>query len=477
MENNLPLPILQTTSALDAAHLQARYEEIRSVYLSDRRPWVIGYSGGKDSTTALQLIWYALSKLPREKLTKPLYVISSDTLVETPKIVDYINVSLKRMDESAKEQGLPFTAHKVLPLLEKTFWVNLIGRGYPAPSKRFRWCTERLKIDPANHFILDRVAEFGEVVMVLGVRKSESATRAQVMSLHRINGSLLSRHTTLPNAFVYTPIEDFSVNDVWTYLLQAPSPWGNNNRDLVTMYRNAQAGECPLVVDKTTPSCGNSRFGCWVCTVVTRDSSMEAMIENGEEWLEPLLEYRNLLASTQDPSVKGQVREFKRRNGRVMTKADGGIVYGPYKLEVRKDFLRRLLEVQKRIRASGPNPNEQLITLPELQIIRRLWRTEAQDWEDSVPKIYREVIGNDTEWTSDEIPAFSMEERRTLDEICARHEVPSDMVAKLLDAERELQGMSRRSSVYQRIAAIFDEDWRSEEEVMNSTEVEAASCS
>jgi DNA sulfur modification protein DndC len=68
-----------------------------------------------------------------------------------------------------------------------------------------------------------------------------------------------------------------------------------------------------------------------------------------------------------------------------------------------------------------------------------------------------------------------MEERRTLDEICARHEVPSDMVAKLLDAERELQGMSRRSSVYQRIASIFDEDWRSEEEVMGSTEVEAAS--
>jgi DNA sulfur modification protein DndC len=474
MDGSPQLAILDNTQKLDTERLQSRYEEIRSVYLSDQRPWVIGYSGGKDSTTAFQLIWYALSKLPRERLTKPVYVISSDTLVETPKIVDYINSSLTRMNESAKRQELPFSAHKVQPLLEKTFWVNLIGRGYPAPSKRFRWCTERLKIDPANRFILDKVAEHGEVVMVLGVRKSESATRAQVMSLHRVKGSLLSRHTTLPNAFVYTPIEDFSVNDVWTYLLQAPSPWGNNNRDLVTMYRNAQAGECPLVVDKTTPSCGNSRFGCWVCTVVTRDSSMEAMIENGEEWLEPLLEYRNLLAATQDPAVKGQVREFKRRNGQVMKKADGGIVYGPYKLEVRKDFLRRLLEVQKRIRATGPNPQEQLISADELMAIRKLWRTEDQDWEDSVPKIYREVIGDDIEWPTDEIRAFSAEERRTLEEICSRHDAPSDMVAKLLDAERELHGMSRRSIIYQRIAAIFDEDWRSEEEVVGS-EVESTS--
>ncbi|WP_202882116.1 DNA phosphorothioation system sulfurtransferase DndC [Candidatus Manganitrophus noduliformans] len=455
------------TQMLEKERLDARYDEIRSVYLEHPQPWVIGYSGGKDSTTALQLIWSALSKLPKEKLSKPLYIISSDTLVETPKIVDYIDSSLEKMNVAAREQGLPFTAHKVKPLLKDTFWVNLIGRGYPAPSKRFRWCTERLKIDPANHFILDKVAEHGEVIVVLGVRKSESATRAQVMSLHRVKGSLLSRHTTLPNASVYTPIEDFTVEDVWTYLLQVPSPWGSNNRDLVTLYRNAQAGECPLVVDKTTPSCGNSRFGCWVCTVVTRDKSMEAMIENGEEWLEPMLEYRDLLASTQDPAVKAQVRELKRRNGRVMAKAGGGIIFGPYKLEVRKDLLRRLLQVQKQVRTTGPNPNEGLIGAEELFEIRRLWRSEAQDWEDSVPKIYREVMGEDLDWIADDQPTFSSEERRMLDSICERHDVPSTMVAKLLDIERELHGMSRRSSIHQKIASVLEEDWRSEEEIIS----------
>lgn len=460
--------------ALDGQKLNSRYEQIREVYLSDRRPWVVGYSGGKDSTTALQLIWHALSKLPRERLTKPLYIIASDTLVETPKIVDYIDSSLQRMNSAAKRAGLPFSAHKVKPVLENTFWVNLIGRGYPAPTKRFRWCTDRMKIDPANRFILEKVAEHGEVVVVLGVRKAESATRAQVMSLHRIRGSLLSRHSTLPNAFVYTPIEDFDLQDVWTYLLQVPSPWGNDNRALVTLYRNAQAGECPLVVDTTTQSCGNSRFGCWVCTVVTRDSSMEAMIENGEEWLEPLLKYREMLASTQDPLVKLQVRDFKRRNGQVMFKPDGGIVPGPYKLEVRKDLLRKLLQTQKLVREKGPNPHEQLISKDEMEEIRRIWRTEAQDWEDSVPKIYREVMVDDLDWLAEEYFTFGAEDRRVLDTVCERHHIPSALVAKLLEAERESYGMSRRSAIYQRIAAILDEDWRSEEEVRKHSRVPAS---
>lgn len=458
---------MTNAASIGRKFLEARYEEIRNIYLGDRRPWVIGYSGGKDSTTALQMIWYALSALPTNRVMKPVYIVASDTLVETPKIVGYIDSSLERMNDAARRAGLPFSAHKVRPKLENTFWVNLIGRGYPAPSKRFRWCTDRLKIYPANDFIREQVAKHGEVVMVLGVRKAESATRAQVINLHRIKGSPLSRHSTLPNAFVYTPIEDLEVQDVWTYLLQVPSPWGNNNRDLVTLYRNAQAGECPLVVDKTTPSCGNSRFGCWVCTVVTRDSSMEAMIDNGAEWLEPLLKYRDLLASTQDPLVKLQVRDLKRRNGQVMPKVDGGFVPGPYKPKTRKDLLRRLLETERLIRRDGPNPQERLISKEELEAIRRIWRAETQDWEDSVPKIYREVTGEDLDWTTDEQTVFSTEERRLLDDICARHQVTSAMVAKLLDIERELHGMSRRSSVNQKLSAVFDEDWRSEEEITN----------
>lgn len=159
------------------------------------------------------------------------------------------------------------------PTLDDRFWVNLIGRGYPAPTSIFRWCTERLKINASNRFILDKVAKHGEVILVLGSRRGESNTRDQVLNMHRFRGHVLARHGQLPGAWVYMPVEHFSTDDVWSYLLQVPSPWGGDNRSLASMYRSAQDGECPLVVDDLTPSCGNSRFGCWVCTVVDRDRS------------------------------------------------------------------------------------------------------------------------------------------------------------------------------------------------------------
>jgi DNA sulfur modification protein DndC len=454
-------------SRLTGADVHSRYKEIQEVYLSDERPWVVGYSGGKDSTTALQMIWIALSQLDAAKLKKPVYIIASDTLVETPKIVEYIDESLDRMNEAARRFGLPFSAHKVQPEVNDTFWVNLIGRGYPAPSKRFRWCTDRMKIAPANKFIIDQVTRYGEVVVVLGVRKAESATRAQVMSLHRIRGTQLARHSSLQHAFVYAPIEDLEVGDVWNYLLQVPSPWGNNNRDLVTLYRNAQAGECPLVVDKSTPSCGNSRFGCWVCTVVTRDRSMEALVDSGEDWLQPLLDFREELAKTQDPAVKGDVREHKRRNGQVMLKADGSVVFGPYTFDVRKRLFRLLLEAQQKVRREGPDPDQQLITEKEVHAIRTIWRSEEQDWEDSAPQIFREVMGYDLDWVWDEQPGFRGEDKTLLGEICVKHGVSTEMVAKLLGVERELDGMSRRSGVHQKIASVFDEDWRPRSEVLS----------
>ncbi len=459
---------LREISVFDTRSLSDIYEEVRTVYLSDNRPWIIGYSGGKDSTAALQLTWYALADLPPEKRSKPVYVIASDTLVETPVIVDYIDTTLEKINQVARMKGMPFSGTKVLPLVSETFWVNLIGRGYPAPQKQFRWCTDRMKIRPADRFIREKVSQHGEAIVVLGGRKSESMTRAQVMSLHQIKGSLLSRHTRFSGAFVYTPIKDFSLDDVWSYLLQAPCPWGNNNRDLVALYRTANAGECPLVVDDTTPSCGNSRFGCWVCTVVNQDKTMEALIDSGEEWMEPLLEVRNFLASTADPAVKPLYREYKRRTGIVsFNRHDGGkIVPGPYKLEFCKEILRRVLHADIQVRKNGPDPSSQLISLQELCEIRRVWRTERGDWQDSVPKVYKEATGKDIPWARDDIGPFGQSELMVLEELCAEKGIPTMLALKLISAELSAQGMSHRSSVYSRIERILHEEWRTEEEVL-----------
>jgi len=452
------------------------HQEIQETYLADDRPWVIGYSGGKDSTTTLQLIWYAIKELPEEKRTNPIYVISSDTLVETPKIVNHIVSTLENINEFAEKEDLPFEAHKVTPKVDDTFWVNLIGRGYPAPNQTFRWCTERMKIDPADRFIEEKVSEHGEVIVVLGARKAESATRKQVMDLHSIDGSVLSRHSKFTNAFVYTPIEDWVVDDVWSYLLQVDCPWGKNNRDLAALYQEAD-DECPMVIDTKTPSCGNSRFGCWTCTVVSEDKAMQNMIDEGDDWMEPLLEFRDFLKETQDPEKKPKYRQVKgRQHGNVRLKDNGdtGIIPRAYKTEFLKDLLEKLLQTQREVNERIPDDEEKmtLIRDEELQEIRRLWRNERADWQDSVPKIYERVMGEDLDWVDDDFGSFGETEEEVLKEVCEEHDIQPQLIQRLMDTELQHHGMKRRASIYSEIDKVLKEDWRPREEIVAEIEGE-----
>jgi len=191
------------------------------------------------------------------------------------------------------------------------------------------------------------------------------------------------------------------------------------------------------------------------------------LIDSGEKWLEPLLKYRNMLSETQDIDKKPIYRDYKRMDGKIKYKKDGSgeLIRGPYKFEYCKQFLKKLLETQREVQANGPNPNLQLILPEELHEIRRIWRQEKGDWEDSVPKIYREVMGTDLEWVKDDLGSFSGSEEQLLEMICTKHDVPVRLVTKLLDIERQVQGMKRRTAVYSKIEDALGEEWRSEEEI------------
>jgi DNA sulfur modification protein DndC len=442
------------------------YDEIKDVYIKFPHPWVIGYSGGKDSTATIQVIWNALLRVPIEQRTKPIYVISTDTLVETPVIVNYIHNSLQLMEEAAKEVGIPLTTHKLSPEIPDTFWVNLIGKGYPAPNSTFRWCTDRMKIKPSNKFILNKVAEHGEVILALGMRKGESNNRDKVIKKYEVQGYKLSRHGQLPGSWVYMPIEEFTADDVWTYLIQSgngQSPWGSNNRDLASLYRSAQAGECPLVIDTTTSSCGNSRFGCWTCTVVAKDKSMEAMIDSGEEWLTPLLNYRDWLSETQNPEVKPEQREHIGRDGKIKLNVNGSVKYRTYKLEFSKKMLKKLLETQ--VEVQKHDPNFELINVAELNEIRRIWISERNDWKDSLPSIYSEVLQKQMPTSFSDVVLPTAEELEILSELADKHNVPLRLMQKLIDAEWQNYGLFRRASIHSNIDKILSEDWRSLEDI------------
>ncbi|MFM5639185.1 DNA phosphorothioation system sulfurtransferase DndC [Aeromonas veronii] len=460
--------------------------EVQRIYCADKRPWVIGYSGGKDSSAVLTLVYLALLGLPPEMRHKDVFVVSSDTLVETPVVVDLIIRTMDQIEKGAKRDALPITSHPVVPKTHETFWVNLLGKGYPAPTRSFRWCTERMKINPVSDFIKDKVSQFEEVIVVLGSRSSESASRAQVIAKHKIDGTRLARHTTLANAFIYTPIDTWDVEDVWKLLRGAfkyapddveewENPWGGNNRPLWTLYMDSSGqGECPLVIDDSTPSCGNSRFGCWTCTVVTKDRAMESLIQNGEDWMLPLLKFRNQLALTTDPAQKDTYRNYKRRTGKVSYQyakegeelsAERKHVPGPYWLRYRQEWLKELLEMERDLNLRGHTIT--LITKPELHAIRQEWLTDPNepDWNDSLPSIYREVYGEDLDWLIDDQSRFNASDAELLAQLSQGYDVEPEMVMKLIELEISLEGLSRRQGVFAKIGTILKQDWGSLEAI------------
>ena len=450
-------------SILEKKSFAEIFEEIRTVYLNDNRPWIIGFSGGKDSTCMVQLVWNALSSLPAEKLTKKIYVISSNTLVEAPQIAERITDSLDRMEKNAAKIGLPIGTNLLRPKTEDTFWVRLLGLGYPAPTTLFRWCTDMLKISNADRFIQETVSKHGEAIVLLGTRKSESVVRKESMNTYKIDGSVLSRHSQFDQTFVYTPIEDFSSEDVWNYLLENQNPWGEENRDLLAMYQDANASECPLVIDTTTPSCGGGRFGCWTCTVVDKQSYLTNMIENDEknEWMEVLAELRQKLKDTQDSSVWEKYRERKRRSGRIDLKNHGeGHTPGPYKMDFRIQYLRDLLKGQMKIQKLKNDPDMELILEEEIHEIQRIWRMEQGDWKNSAYAVYAEITGKNLNNVQNELGNFSNTEQELLEETCSNHNIPFKLVSNLLNLELKSQGANRHSKVFDKIRAELSKEWR-----------------
>lgn len=373
-------------------------KEIQELYLSDSLPWIIGYSGGKDSTASLQLIWTAIAALPEDRRRfKPIHVISTDTLVENPVIAMWVELSLDQMKLAAMTQRLPIHPHRLTPSLENRFWVNLIGKGYPAPRPKFRWCTDRLKISASTKFIQDLSEANGEAILVLGQRRGESQTRDKIMDQYQASTrERLSRNKDpkLSRVWVYLPVESWSSDDVWEYIIQTPNPWGVSNQQLFDIYRGATPdAECPIVVDKSTASCGDSRFGCYVCTMVTQDKSMAAMIQNDEAkaWMQPIMGFRDRYLAVNDRDL----RDFRRMNGKLILMNDR-LVHGPYTQERRAELLRELLRAQQAMRAAGKSKGfeaVELIGLDELQEIRRLWVVEKGEIEDLVPAIYQEAVG------------------------------------------------------------------------------------
>lgn len=407
-------------------------DEITEQYLEkDRynRPWIIGFSGGKDSTVLLTLVWIAMNRLKEkgENLTRRVYVVCNDTMVENPVIEEYVINVLDKIDRAAKEQKMPISVTRTTPTIEDSFWCCVIGKGYPVPNNSFRFCTEKMKIKPTSQFITDKVSADGEAIVLVGTRLSESQARERSIKRHEIKGHRLSKHPLNPNTYTYAPIKELMLEEVWWIINAIPSPWGFDNKILFDIYRDASADdyECPTVVtDDSHRSCGQSRFGCWICTVVKEDKSMSSLINSGVVWMKPLLDFRNRLVENRNVS---ELRCDTRRNGQRAVDETGHNM-GNYTMAYRIQLLHELLTIQKE--TQDYRASIDLITNQELIAIQVLWYRDG-NFSTTVNDIYNEVYGYNIPNTN-----MGLQERILLEKSCSDNPKHFILIQELLALQK-----------------------------------------
>lgn len=431
-------------------------KEMELVYLHDQRPWMIGYSGGKDSTLLCQLVFEMLESLPEENRWKPVYIVTSDTMVENPIVKTYMHKMSKAINEASTAKNLNVQAHIIYPEIRQTFWSLMIGLGYPTPEPPgFRWCTERLKINPSNAFTYDTIKKDGEIVILLGVRKAESAARSRSISSREIEGKLLTPHPQIAKAYVYSPLSEVRNENVWEYLLRGDgkSAWNTDNHYLYNLYQGENLSEEDSVVGQVNKDnlkvTGNSRFGCWICTMVKEDKSLKNFIDHGASELIPLRDFRNWLVELR---ATPEARDYRRRNGSVYLTSSGEYGRGPFTMETRKEILKRLLQLEV-------ETGFELITLEELKMIDKLWEDEGDLSRRSLVEIYAEVKGQKLPWDNYRKAKYDEETIDLLHSLCAKYEVPFDLVSKLMISVDNSKFYTRSAVTAKNVERILNEGW------------------
>ncbi len=414
-------------------------DRLKKEFLADTRPWVVTFSGGKDSTTVLQLVTEMLLELSEEKKDlKKVYIVSSDTGVEMPIIEDYTGNKLNKIAEYIKKENLNMEVNLLKPKVTDSFWALLLGKGYPSPNQTFRWCTDRLKIKPATNFLKSLTIKNESILMLLGVRSDESQARAQSIEKRDENHRGFSKHSEIPNAFVYSPVKDWTNADVWTYLAKNPAPWGEHT-DMTKLYdKGSGEADCNIALNPEAASCGKTRFGCWVCTVVSKDKSMENMMRNkGDEWMEPLHHFRNKLESYRDSKGLGLIkRQSRRRNGQKSI--------GPFLLSTRKELLQELLETEQSLIQQGKMGTKKLISDEEIVQIQKEWLHDGDFFETAITMAHS--VGRLVDYES--IKSFNSEEREFVEAVCEENNIPVKLIEDLMQKEHSYRHQIKRTKIF-----------------------------
>lgn len=334
------------------------HEAIRETRLALRRNasahWIIGFSGGKDSTALLKVFSSALRGL--KSGPKKIDVIYCDTGVENPVLDSYVRALFARLESEFVSSDARFRTTVLRAPVRDRFFVKIIGRGYPPPTNAFRWCTKSLRINPVAKFIGEAAKK--DAIVALGMRRAESQQRDR--SLLRGGGQIWQAQIESGRRYrLFLPILGLDVEDVWGAVFSLTEPKAIDADALAKLYRGA-SGECPIIKAPDAPPCASGRFGCWTCTVVRKDRSATSLIESGYQWLEPYLEFRNWLVTIRNDKLRRW--PFRRR---------GAIAMGPFTLAARREILNQLENLERTVGAC-------LLSSDERVEILRLWKLDEE---------------------------------------------------------------------------------------------------
>lgn len=363
-------------------------EILKYYYLQDHRNMCVAFSGGKDSTAVVYLVCEMLLNLQKnnQKLLKKIYIINSNTLAELPPLLKHLENSLDSIRSFAQINNLPLIVHEVFPEEKDTLNVQLLGVGMPPPSNTFRWCTDKLKVNPIDKKIKELFPN-GEFISVIGTRRDESFSRSARIEKLSIKDTNLKINDRYPNASNLMPIEDWTTKDVWQYLFDQSSDLLDVNF-LWQLYSDASgknANECSFVgaggkdIDEGKIGCGVSRFGCWQCYMVRdTDKSLDGLMNSGYDKVELYKEYRDWFwnltqqgwEKTRDPyNHRTQVRDMYNKGGEDNPKYGMTMPKG-LTLKIRKKSLKKILELQDKLQ-------ETIIKSEEIIIIQERWLDEG----------------------------------------------------------------------------------------------------
>lgn len=375
---------------------------------------VIGYSGGKDSSSCVVIVFLAALQLLKQGITPPhIVVLNADTKVDNPEVDMHIRGELTKMVAFAEKHGLKIIVRRSRPALNDEWAVKILsGRSLPGYPDTQRDCQEGLKGTPMGRLrkqVFQALQEFGyqKPVSISGTRFDESVVRARNMKKRNESDTEVVANVKTGDLFL-SPIAKWREADVWELLNRCVSgdiDMYSDFDDLYRIYGDAGGGGCTYQAERSIVAkpCG-ARTGCWSCTPIGRDKSLENMIDGDERYaymrgLNRLQRY--LLAIQYD---------FSKRNWIHRTIRHGYIAFWPdtFSSQTLSDLLAMCLtldvEEAEAAQCLGIRRRFQIISAQALFAIDAYWSVNGLQKPFHALHLYREIYLRGKRFPVPEVP-------------------------------------------------------------------------